>query len=170
VVDVHPLAARRVRAYLLDCLGYLGVAAGTVPLGLVLHRTGLGGDRRVALLVSAIPPIAATVIAGRQKAGPRRATPGKRRYHLVVTDAGADHLTLGRALARNAVKIGVPWQLGHVVAIGSSFGGFQRRDPLTWAAAAVTYPLLAAMVLAVSRGRGLALHDRAAGTRVRDHP
>jgi hypothetical protein len=65
------------------------------------------------------------------------------------------------------VKIGIPWQLGHVVAIGSTFGGFERRDPATLAAAAVVYPLMVVMVVLAARGSGRALHDRLAGTQVR---
>jgi uncharacterized RDD family membrane protein YckC len=167
VSKVHPLAARRGRGYLRDCVGYLGLAAATVPLGVLFHRRGWGVDRRLVLAVSALPPLAATLVAARQESGPRRATWGKRREGLVVVDASGGRLTFRRALVRNAVKVGVPWQLGHVVAIGSSFGGFQRRDPVTLAAAALTYPLLAAMVTAVTRGSGRGLHDRVARTEVR---
>jgi uncharacterized RDD family membrane protein YckC len=163
---VHYLLTRRTRAYLRDCIGYLGVAASTVPISVVLNRLGLGGDRWVVLVVSALPPVAATVIAGLQEAGPHQSTLGKRRERLAVADAAGNPLTLSRALIRNAVKIGIPWQLGHVVAIGASFGGFKQRDPLTLVATAVTDPLLAAMVIAVARGSGRALHDRAAGTQV----
>jgi uncharacterized RDD family membrane protein YckC len=123
------------------------VAASTVPIGVVLNRLGLGGDRWVVLVVSALPPSVATVIAGLQEAGPHQSTLGKRRERLAVADAAGHPLTLSRALLRNAVKIGIPWQLGHVVAIGASFGGFEQRDPLTLVATAVTYPLLAAMVI-----------------------
>jgi hypothetical protein len=35
---------------------------------------------------------------------------------LAVADADGHRLTLSRALISNAVKIGIPWQLGHVVA------------------------------------------------------
>jgi uncharacterized RDD family membrane protein YckC len=117
-------------------------------------------------MVSALPPVAATLLAALEEAGPRHSTPGKRRERLVVAGAAGHPLTLPRTLIRNAVKIGIPWQLGHIVTIGASFAGFQRRDPLTLVAAAVTYPLLAAMVTAVARGSGRALHDRLAGTQV----
>lgn len=162
---MHALAARRTRAYLWDCLGYLGLAVCTVPLGVVINRLGRGGDRRLALAVSALPPVAATVIASVGEAGPHRSTIGKRREQLAVVDRGGQPLSMPRALVRNAVKIGVPWQLGHVVAIGAAFDGFRRRDPLTLGTAVLTYPLLAAMVITgVNTGR--ALHDRAVDSQV----
>lgn len=165
-MTMQPLLTRRVRAYAWDCAVYLGVAASTAPIGLVINRLGRGGERKVALGISALPPVAATVLAAVQEAGPRQATLGKRRDGLVVTDTGGRSLTLSRALIRNAIKIGIPWQLGHVVAIGASFGGFHRRDPLSLGAAAVTYPLLAVMIIAVAHRHGRALHDRVAGSQV----
>lgn len=114
--------------------------------------------------VSAIPPLAATVIAARQESGPTAATFGKRRQGLVVRSRGGTLVTFTRGLIRNAVKIGVPWQLGHVVAVGAVFGSFDDADPLTLAATALTYPMLGAMVVAGATGNGRALHDRLAGT------
>ncbi len=167
---MHPLLARRTRAYLLDSCGYAGVALATVPLGLVFQRRGWGDNRGLVLAVSAIPPLVATVIASVQEAGPDAATPGKRRERLSVTDTTGRPLTLGRALLRNLTKIFIPWQLGHLVAIGARFDGFARRDPLTLAATALTYPLVGAAVAAVARGSGRGLHDRVAGTLVRGRP
>jgi len=167
---MNPLLARRTRAYLLDCCAYAGVALATVPLGVAFQRLGWSGNRNLVLAASAIPPLVATVVAGVQEAGPHAATPGKRRERLTVTDTAGRPLTLGRAWLRNATKIGIPWQLGHVVTIGSAFGGFAQRDPLTLGAAAVCYPLMAAMVAAVARGSGRGLHDRVAGTLVRGRP
>ncbi len=164
---VHPLAGARARAYLLDCGVYLGIAAATVPIGVVAQRAGWKADRSWALGTSALPPLVATVLAARQESGPRAATLGKRRQGLVVRAADGSAPRFARCLLRDAVKIGVPWQLGHVVAIGAAYGGFERRDPLTLAATALTYPLLAVMALATTRGSGRALHDRVAGTRVR---
>lgn len=161
---MHPLAGARARAYLVDCGAYLCVAAATVPMGVVGHHVGWGRHRAYVLCVSAVPPLVATLLAARQESGPRGATLGKRHQGLVVRGRADAVVTSGRALIRNTVKIGVPWQLGHVVAIGAAFGGFERRDPVTLGAAAVTYPLLATMVVAAALGGGRALHDRVAGT------
>ncbi|MFC5992849.1 RDD family protein [Pseudonocardia hispaniensis] len=164
---MNNLAGRRGRAYLRDCLTYLGLAAATAPFGIIGRRTGWGGNRVFVLAVSALPPLAATILAASQESGPAQATWGKRTHGLVVTDGDGAPIGFGRATLRNAAKIGVPWQIGHVVAIGAAFGGFEKRDPLTRAATVVTYPLLAAMIVAVLRGNGRGLHDRVAGTAVR---
>lgn len=163
---MNRLAARRGRAYLRDCFTYLGIAAATVPFGVLAQTQGWGRERVFVLAVSAVPPVLAAVLAARREAGPSQATPGKRRQGLVVV--GTDGLAPrpGAALLRNALKITVPWQLGHTVAVGAAFGGFDDADPLTLAAAAVTYPLLAVLVVGVLGKAGLTVPDRLARTRV----
>ena len=105
---MHPLAGRRARAYLRDCLGYLGLAAATVPLGLLLNRAGSSPSQSVILAVSALPPAAATLLAAVRET--RSGTPGQRRQGLTVVDATGERPDLGHALIRNVVKIGLPWQ------------------------------------------------------------
>lgn len=171
----HHLAARRTRAYSVDALGYLGVAAATIPLGLAVNASIDEPSMPLVLTLSAIPPVVATVWAARQESS-RGATWGKRRLGLrvlaVPSDGAADRARKApsprRALVRNAAKIGIPWQLGHCVAVGAAFDGFETGDPLTLAATAVTYPLLAAMIGTVWWGSGRGLHDRIARTRVEE--
>ncbi|MET1005641.1 MAG: RDD family protein [Propionibacteriaceae bacterium] len=161
---MHPLLAARARAYVRDAGTYLGVAAATVPFGLVLRQQGFGQSPGFLLAVSAVPPLVATLIAAGQESGVHHATWGKRRQSLVVTTMTGQPVSFGRALVRNVVKIGIPWQLGHTVAIGAAFGGFETGDTLTLAATAVTYPLIALMIVMVARRNGRGLHDRLAGT------
>lgn len=52
---MHPLFLARLRAYLIDCLGYLSVPAALVPVGLLIHRRYGRLDRRLVLGLSAIP-------------------------------------------------------------------------------------------------------------------
>ncbi|MFC0672899.1 hypothetical protein [Brachybacterium hainanense] len=182
-----PLATARGRAYARDCLGYLGIAAAMVPAGILLSRTVRDPRalRRIVTVASAVPPVLATIAAARAEAGPQRATWGKRREGLQVVRwhdgeggtagaATADPLDpsagpamgVPRALLRNTVKIALPWQLGHTLALGAAWGGFDERDPATLASAVVTYPLIGAMIGAVALAPGRGLHDRVAGTRV----
>ena len=164
----HPLAGRRGAAYLLDAVGYLGVALATVPIGLAVQAAG-PPSRTVVLALSAIPPVVATVWAARAESA-RGATWGKRRLGLRVVADDAAPLTFARGLVRNAVKIAVPWQVGHVLAVGAAFGRFDEMDPLTLGAGILTYPLLGAMIWAVAWGAGRGLHDRVARTRVVGEP
>lgn len=167
---MHPLARRRATGYLRDCAGYLGVAAATVPLGLAVNAlTDLGRSRTFAYAVSAVPPVIATVIAARAESGPRRATWGKRRVGLRVEDvAGGGQLTFGRALARNSLKILVPWQAGHITTVAAIWDGFEEGDRVAYAATVLVYGLMAADALTCLRGSGRGPHDLLAGSVVAD--
>lgn len=167
---MNDLAGARARAYLVDGVLYLGVAVLEVPFGLAANRFGWSSNRALVYAASAVPPIVAAVVAARAEAGPHQATLGKRRHNLIVVPvspgSSEPRISTANGLRRNFVKITVPWQLGHTVALSASWGGFEERDPLTLASAALTYPLLGAMAWTWLRGNGRALHDRAAGTRV----
>lgn len=158
---MHPLAAARARAYVVDSAGYLGLAAALVPLGLVLNHH-VAFSRAAVVGVSAILPVAATVIASVQES--RLGTPGHRGAGLTVLDVKGAVPGMSRALLRNTVKIGVPWQLGHLVAVGAAYGGFERRDPWTLVPTGLVYSWCAALAASVALGAGRALHDRVAGT------
>ncbi|SDE01765.1 RDD family protein [Auraticoccus monumenti] len=163
---MHPLAGRRGRAYALDCLCYLGIAGAMVPVGLAVRHLPALQDPWAVVAVSALPPVVATVLAAWTESGPRGATPGKRRVGLTVRGREGDRPRFGRTLARNAVKIALPWQLGHVVAVLAADGGFERRDPALLTATALTYPVVGLLVGGVLLGSGRPLHDRLAGTTV----
>jgi len=164
---MHPLAARRARAHVTDCAGYLGVAAALLPAGiLAATTTDLGSRPWYGHLVSAIPPAIATVIAARAESGPRRATWGKRRLGLEVAGSDGAPLTFIRALARNSAKIFVPWQLGHTVAVGAAWGGFEDGDPLTLSASIAVYAVIGLYAWTTLRGSGRGVHDVVADSRV----
>lgn len=164
---MHPLATRRTLAHLTDCAGYLGVCAAIVPLGIVIATsTDLGRKPAFAHVASMVPPAIATVLAARAESGPHRATWGKRRQGLEVSWADGAGLTIGRALARNAAKIFVPWQLGHTSAIGAASGGFERKDPLTYAATVAAYGVIGVYAWTGTRGSGRGVHDLIARSRV----
>ncbi len=162
---VNGLAIRRTRAYLRDCLGYLGIAAVEVPLGLAVRGTTLAASRAFLAVASSVPPVGAALVAARAESRTSGATWGKRREGLKV-ETGSGVPGFGRALARNTTKIAVPWMLGHLVAFGAAQGGFARRSPVTLAAAVATYALVGSTVALGVLGHGRALHDLAAGTHV----
>ncbi|APX32887.1 hypothetical protein BH708_09345 [Brachybacterium sp. P6-10-X1] len=169
---MHALARRRATGYLLDCTGYLGIAAAIIPLGLAVNAlTDLGSHRSYAYAVSAVHPAIATVVAARAESGPSRATWGKRRRGLQVKDlrgAAVDEapIPLPRALLRNTVKIFVPWQLGHVTAVGAAYGDFETLRPATVVASVLTYGVIGTFALTGLRGTGRGPHDLVAGTLV----
>lgn len=171
---MHRLATARARAYLIDGGLYLGIAAMEVPVGLASIRRGGDTNRVWVYAASAVAPIVAAIWAARAESGPHQATLGKRRVGVHVVSASASggdaRLSFARGLVRNVVKIAVPWQLGHTVALGASRGGFEERDPLTLASTALIYPLLGVMAWTGLRGHGRAIHDRVAGSLVVEGP
>lgn len=164
---MHPLARRRCLAHLTDCAGCLGVAASMLPLGAVIVRTtDLASRPLFGHVISVVPPVIATVVAARAESGPRRATWGKRRQGLEVVGRDGGAPTPREALVRNAAKILVPWQLGHTVAIGAAWGGYERRDPLTLGSTVAVYALIGWFAWTGLRGDGRGPHDRLSGTHV----
>lgn len=161
---MNPLARRRVAAHALDCVSYLGIAAATAPAGSIATRAGLGKSRSFVVWASAVPVVIATAVA--TVAETRGATWGKRRLHLKVERTGGGQLPILSALARNVMKIAIPWQLGHVVAIGAIHGGFKRPEPGLVAAAVATYGLVGMGLWGVLRSSGVTVHDMIAGSRV----
>lgn len=165
-MGVSRLWLPRGRAYLRDCVGYLGFALLEVPLGLAVSGRALGSNPLFLAVASSVPPLAATMIAGRAEAGPAHATWGKRRESLQVEGLDGEEVGLSRALWRNAIKIALPWSLGHAVAFGAAQGGFDTGDPWTLTATVLTYVVVPATVLMGVIGTGRTLHDRLSGTRV----
>ena len=165
-MTVSALWARRARGYLRDCVGYLGIAALEVPLGLTLTGSALASDPLFLALASSVPPVAATIIAARAESGHAKATWGKRRESLRVVSIKGHPVSFARALWRNTVKIATPCTLGHVGAFGVANGGFERGDLITLTATVLVYALILATVLMGMLGSGRTLHDRMGGTRV----
>lgn len=167
---MHPLARRRATGYLRDCAGYLGIAAAMVPLGLVINAvTDLGQSRTYVHAASVVPPAIATLVAARAESGPRRATWGKRRVGLQVEDVSTGGpIPFGRALARNSLKILIPWQAGHVTTIAAIRGGFEEGDPIAYGASFLVYGMMAVYAVTCLRGSGRGPHDLAAGDVVVD--
>lgn len=167
---MNQLAGARARAYLIDGVFYLGIAALEVPVGVASIRLGRDSNRAWIYAASTVAPLVAAVLAARAESGPHQATIGKRREGIYVASASAHGqdapISTASGLARNIVKITVPWQLGHTVALGASLGGFEERDPVTIVSTALIYPLLGAMAWTGLRGNGRALHDRVADSLV----
>jgi hypothetical protein len=161
---MHPLLRARGRAYVLDSLVHLAVPVALVPVGVILRRRGHRVSPSLACAFSAVAPVAATVLASVQDV--RGGTWGHQSQRLVVSTRDSTALSFRRALIRNLVKVGVPWQLGHVVAISAATGQLDRRHPWAVAATALVYSWAAAEVATTAFGSGHALHDHAAHTTI----
>jgi uncharacterized RDD family membrane protein YckC len=96
-----------------------------------------------------------------QEASVRQATWGKRRLGLHVTDRAGRRTSLGRSLARSAVKFG-PWQVAHTAVFGLVAGSTSLA--LMVLAVASQAIVLGSLVGLAADHRHRALHDLIAGT------
>ena len=167
----HP--GDRLLAVLIDwlfmCVWIGLVAAITVPLFLVGATASLPpvAENAVAALVTVVP---ITIALAVMESGPRQSTPGKRARRLVVRDARTgDALPFRRALLRNAVKIALPWAVGHaavyaiVGASGATGGVGASVPPGVEALTAIAYVLPAVWLVTLLLGSGRTPYDRIAG-------
>ncbi|WP_150460440.1 RDD family protein [Nesterenkonia ebinurensis] len=164
----NQLAARRLAAYALDVAGYLGIAAATAPVGALSTSAGWDKSQAFVISVSVVPVIIATGVAARAEV--RGATWGKRRLGLRVERSDGQPLSLARAISRNVLKIAVPWQLGHIVAIGTVYGGFESSDRRLIAVSLLTYGVIGIGFWGLLRRSGIAMHDMAVNSRVYCRP
>jgi len=113
---------RRIAAWLIDWLCILGWVAVTAAVGVPLYLAGVIAPSGLLLLnVIGAVVIVIPVVLGASffESGKRAATPGKRALRLRVESHGAGP-SLPRAVARNALKLGVPWLIGHAAAFAIS--------------------------------------------------
>lgn len=163
---LHPLAARRLAAYGIDVACYLGVAAATVPLGLVARHRWPIMPEPVVHALGTIPPIVAAAWAACAEQSATGATPGKRRMGLRVCTDDGTRLTASQAGARAAAKVLVPWLAGHTVTIHAVHRGERGPDALVWGSGVLAYGAVALGLAQTVLEPGRPLHDRLAGSRV----
>jgi uncharacterized RDD family membrane protein YckC len=155
----------RLSALAIDVATYLIIPALLVPLGLLLSQRGVMLSSlavNALALVLVIAPESAW--AAWWEARPRGATVGKRLRRLRVIDEKTRALPSGRqALVRNLIKITLPWELGHTVALG--FASLEAKPaPWLWALTVITYGWVLANLLLLVLPSGKPAHDRVAGT------
>jgi uncharacterized RDD family membrane protein YckC len=158
------LLGRRIAAYMLDILVLFGVLA---PAGqLILRLLGAAAPQsgpeigRVILWNFSLPAWLYFILSDRFASG---ATLGKRLLKIQVTDTAGERLTIGRALARTAIKL-LPWELAHVsaFALSTDLSRFNQTQSVGVAAANLLTIVYLGIAIA-TRGRRSA-HDYAAGT------
>ena len=159
----HPW--NRLLAWLIDWFCILIWVAIVAAIGGVLYATGVirtinpVSGNIVAVIILIVP---VTFALAWRESSSREATPGKRLRHLRVSCGGA-RISFGRALLRNALKIALPWELGHTVVFTLATGNGTIPAwimPIT----ALTYALPIVYVLTLFVGDGRTLYDRIAGT------
>ena len=161
----HPW--NRLLAWIIDWLCILIWVAVVAAVGITLYVTGVtrGIDSVTGNIVGFVTLVApVTVALAWRESSARQATPGKRARRLAVrSNADGTRISFGRALARNALKIAVPWELGHTVAFTLATG---HGIVPAWIVPiiALTYALPIVYVVTLFVGDGRTLYDRIAGT------
>lgn len=107
--------------------------------------------------------LVATVFLAGFEASPLEASPGKQALGLRVRrHSDGDRLGLGRALARNLLKLGLPAPLAYLAVLAAAEGGGLEAWVGVGAAAVVALTYLVGVLF----GDGRAAYDQVAGTAV----
>ena len=155
-------------AWLVDWLCFLVWLALVAAIGLPLYFAGMTGQwsavttNVVSALLTAVP---LTIFLAVLESGTRQASVGKRVMGLkVVSVRDGARLSFASALLRNALKVAVPWTIGHAAAIALVGSTTMSPGLMILTAAAYVLPLVYVVTLFVREGR--TPYDRAGGARV----
>ncbi len=163
------IALLRLGAWLLDCffVFWWVMIIGSVVIPLYLGGlTGALGPIGANVLTALLIILPVTGVLAYQESSERRSTFGKRLLRLSVTDAAGARLRPGRAVARNLVKFGVPWVFAHAAFVGLWQVSGPQVPAGLWPLLAVAYLVPLVLVVSLFAGRGIAIHDRVARSRV----
>ncbi|GAB3562457.1 RDD family protein [Spelaeicoccus albus] len=154
---------RRLLAWLIDWACILGWVAITAAVGVPLYLAGVIAPdgvlalNLVAAFVMVIPVVFAAAIC---ESGSSAATPGKRALRLIViSEVGPPRFRA--ALARNMLKLGVPWLLGHaaVYAITSTSSESATVPVGVWILTAAAYLIPSVWVVCLFAPGGRTPYD-----------
>ena len=155
-------------AWLVDWLCFLVWLVLLAAIGVPLYLSGVTGGwsalttNVVSALVTAVP---LTIFLAVLESGARQATVGKSVLGLkVVAARDGGRLTFASALLRNALKVAVPWTIGHAAAIG--LVGATTVGPGLMIVTAAAYVLPVVYVVTLFVGAGRTPYDRAGGATV----
>ena len=159
---------QRIRAALVDLALILGWIVLVAAVGVPLYLTGVtAGLRPLQLNLVGAALVVVPVVAGlaATEGGRYEASPGKQWAGLRVRRLDGGRLRYGRSLLRNAVKVGLPWVVGHAAAIALA----TSTDPVgadVWILTAVAYLLPLAYLVGALLDHGRAPYDVVAGSQV----
>jgi uncharacterized RDD family membrane protein YckC len=155
---------RRLAAWLVDWLLISAYAVALVPFGLLISDTvadlPVAALNAGAFLITVLP---VTVWLAAWERGGRGATPGKRVFGLRTVGPDGGPPGWRRALVRNAVKVALPWELGHTAA----FTLVRDTDSILAMVCGYAACLIALVYVVMLLATGRTPYDRLSGTSVR---
>ncbi|WP_308491803.1 RDD family protein [Microbacterium terrisoli] len=170
-MTAHRHPGKRLAAWVIDwclILVWAGIlAAVAVPFSLTgdLHALTTVWGNLLSAIVLVVP---VTLAFAGLESSRHAATIGKRALHLRVTDSAGARIGFARALGRNALKIALPWLIGHSAVYEIVATSVQAQPPAwVWVLTAAAYLLPIAWIVSLFVGAGRTPYDRATGTAVR---
>jgi len=171
---VRELAWRRIGAFFIDCiyaLAWAGILFVIVlslnAIGMVhLHQTSSIFIANVVASLALVVPV--TIGLAALEAGRHQASFGKRLFHIHIARTTGSPISLDIALARNILKVALPWILGHTAVytiVASSTTSHMPPAVIVLTIVAYMPPVIYITALFVRHGR--TPYDAAVGVTVR---
>lgn len=161
----------RLLAWVVDWFCILVWVAVIAAIGVPLYLAGItGGLTLVALnlVATVVLVVPVTLMLARLESSPREASIGKQLRHLVVVNSRTgQRVSFRRALARNTMKIAIPWTIGHAAVYGlvaSSAAG--SIPPAIWVGTAIAYVLPLTYIASLFVATGRTPYDRISRTTI----
>jgi len=163
----HPW--NRLLAWAIDWLCILVWVVLVAAIGVPLYSAGItGGLTAVAqnILATVILVVPMTLMQAWFESSSREASIGKRVRHLIVVNSrSGERVSFRRALARNTMKLAVPWTVGHAAVYSIvAASAADSISPAIWVVTAVAYILPLVYIASLFLGSGRTPYDRISGT------
>jgi uncharacterized RDD family membrane protein YckC len=163
----HPW--NRLLAWIVDWLGVLAWVAIVAAVGIPLYLVGIIGTMpplwlNLVATVTLVVPV--TVVLAGLESSAKEASFGKRARRLnVVSARTGSRMSFRQAIARNALKIALPWTIGHAAVYGIVASSGTGAVPISiWVVTAIAYVLPVAYVVSLFLGTGRTPYDRLCGS------
>lgn len=156
----------RIVAWLIDWCGVTVWAGLVAAIGVPLYRAGVlhALPDLAANVLSAVVLVVPVTVACAALETRRGGTVGKRVMRLRVTSDDGAPIGWSRALARNGLKIAVPWLVGHAAVYAIT--GTDAAPGWAWVLTGAAYVLPVGWILSLFVGPGWTPYDRLTRTRV----
>jgi len=159
----------RLLAWTVDWLCILGWVVVVAAIGVPLYLAGITAGLTVVVLnvvATLVLVVPITVALAGLESSAREGTIGKRLRGLrVVSSRTGARLSYRRSLARNTIKIAVPWTIGHAAVYAIVASSAAGSVPVAvWVLTAAAYVLPIAYFASLFIGSGRTPYDRICGT------
>lgn len=169
------LPGDRLLAWMVDWLGILAWVGVVAAVGIPLYLIGITGKLpplwlNLVATVTLVAPV--TVVLAGLESSAREASFGKRARRLKVVSARTgSRMSFRRALARNVLKIALPWTIGHAAVYGIVASSGTGAVPVSvWVVTAIAYVLPVTYVVSLFLGTGRTPYDHLCGSVVLTAP